>query len=50
MKDNAIDPRYHCVCVEQTNWAPISLEEVVKRINEEGGQVGFKERSQVYAD
>jgi len=48
--DEIVDPRYHCVCVEQTNWAPISLEEVVKRIKDEGGQVGFKERNQVYAD
>lgn len=48
--DEIVDPRYHCVCVEQTNWAPISLEEVVKRIKDEGGQVGFKERNQVYTN
>ena len=46
----AIDPRYHCVCVEQTDWAPILFEDVIARIKEEGGQVGFKERSEVYAD
>ena len=38
-----IDPRYHCVCVEQTpDFAPILFEDVIKRIEEEGGQVGFK--------
>lgn len=37
-----IDPRYHCVCVEQTDFAPISLEEVYNRIRAEGGNVGFR--------
>jgi calcineurin-like phosphoesterase family protein len=37
-----IDPRYHCVCVEQTDFAPISLEEVNERIVKEGGTVGFR--------
>ena len=37
-----IDPRYHCVCVEQTDYRPISFEEVIKRIKEEGGEVGFR--------
>jgi calcineurin-like phosphoesterase family protein len=37
-----IDPRYHCVCVEQTDFRPILLEDVFKRIKEEGGEVGFK--------
>jgi len=37
-----IDPRYHCVCVEQTDFAPILFEDVVKRIEAEGGAVGFK--------
>ena len=37
-----IDTRYHCVCVEQTDFAPILFEDVVKRIAEEGGVVGFK--------
>ena len=37
-----IDPRYHCVCVEQTDFAPILFEDVVKRIEAEGGRVGFK--------
>jgi len=37
-----IDPRYHCVCVEQTDFRPILFEDVLKRINEEGGQIGFK--------
>jgi calcineurin-like phosphoesterase family protein len=38
-----IDPRYHCVCVEQTpDFAPILFEDVIKRIVAEGGEVGFK--------
>ena len=37
-----IDPRYHCVCVEATDYAPISLEEVYDRIRKEGGTVGFR--------
>ena len=37
-----IDPRYHCVCVEQTDFAPILFEDVVKRIEAEGGRVGFQ--------
>jgi calcineurin-like phosphoesterase family protein len=38
-----IDPRYHCVCVEQTpDFAPILFEDVLKRIEAEGGSVGFK--------
>lgn len=37
-----IDTRYHCVCVEHTDYAPISLEEVYARIQAEGGTVGFQ--------
>jgi len=37
-----VDTRYHCVCVEQTDFAPILFEDVKKRIVEEGGEVGFK--------
>jgi len=36
------DVRYHCVCVEQTGFAPILLEDVFKRITAEGGSVGFR--------
>ena len=36
------DVRYHCVCVEQTDFAPILLEDVFKRIAAEGGSVGFR--------
>ena len=39
---NEIDPRYHCVCVEQTDFRPILFEDVIKRIKAEGGEVGFK--------
>ena len=38
-----VDVRYHCVCVEQTpDFAPILFEDVIKRIQAEGGQVGFR--------
>ena len=37
-----VDTRYHCVCVEQTDFAPILFEDVIKRIIAEGGTVGFK--------
>ena len=37
-----IDPRYHCVCVEATDFAPILFEDVIKRIEAEGGTVGFR--------
>jgi len=40
--DTRIDPRYHCVCVEQTDFRPILFEDVIKRIKEEGGEVGFR--------
>jgi len=39
---NEPDVRYHCVCVEQTDFAPILFEDVIKRIKDEGGAVGFK--------
>ena len=39
---DVIDTRYHCVCVEQTDFAPILFEDVIKRIEAEGGQVGFR--------
>jgi calcineurin-like phosphoesterase family protein len=37
-----IDPRYHCICVEQTDFRPILFEDVLKRIREEGGGIGFR--------
>ena len=37
-----VDPRYHCVCVEHTDYAPILFEDVIKRIQAEGGHVGFR--------
>jgi calcineurin-like phosphoesterase family protein len=42
MKDGKIDPRYFCACVEQTDFKPIAFEEVMKRVKEQGGEVGFK--------
>jgi calcineurin-like phosphoesterase family protein len=37
-----IDNRYYCVCVEQTDFAPILFEDVIKHIITEGGTTGFK--------
>jgi calcineurin-like phosphoesterase family protein len=37
-----VDPRYHCVCVEQTDFRPILFEDVIKRIEAEGGTIGFQ--------
>jgi len=37
-----VDTRYHCVCVEQTDFAPILFEDVIRRIEAEGGVVGFQ--------
>jgi calcineurin-like phosphoesterase family protein len=39
---NDNDTRYHCVCVEQTDFAPILLEDVYQRIRNEGGEIGFR--------
>jgi calcineurin-like phosphoesterase family protein len=40
--DSEPDVRYHCVCVEQTDFAPILLEDVYKRIAAEGGKIGLQ--------
>jgi calcineurin-like phosphoesterase family protein len=40
--NKVIDPRYHCVCVEHTDFAPILFEDVMKRITAEGGEIGFR--------
>lgn len=37
-----VDVRYHCVCVEQTDFRPILFEDVIKRIQDEGGSIGFR--------
>lgn len=41
--DGKIDPDYFCVCVEQTDYTPIAFEDVLKKIKEQGGQVGFRQ-------
>ena len=41
-KKQVIDPSYFCVCVEQTDFRPILFEDVIKKIKEQGGQVGFR--------
>lgn len=45
-----VDNRYHCVCVEQTDYRPILFEKVMKRITEEGGIIGLKSKQEVYGD
>ena len=40
--NKVVDPRYHCVCVEHTDFAPILFEDVQKRITAEGGIIGFR--------
>ena len=42
-KKQVVDPDYFCVCVEQTNYTPIAFEDVVQKIKEQGGQVGFRQ-------
>jgi len=37
-----IDPRYWCCCVEQIDFAPILFEDAIRRIEAEGGTIGFK--------
>lgn len=39
---NEHDPRYYNVSVEQTDFAPILFEDVIKKIREQGGTVGFR--------
>ena len=43
MTNGVVDVRYHCVCVEQTEFRPILFDDVVKRIKEEGGEIGFRQ-------
>jgi calcineurin-like phosphoesterase family protein len=43
-----VDPRYHCVSVEHTDYAPVLFEDVVRRIKEEGGSAEMKSREEVY--
>lgn len=40
---NDIDPDYFCVSVEQIDYTPILFEEVIQRIKDQGGQVGFRQ-------
>jgi calcineurin-like phosphoesterase family protein len=39
---DTVDTRYHCVCVEHTDWGPILFEDVMRKIEAEGGVVGFR--------
>ena len=40
---NEIDVRYHNVCVEMTEFSPILIEDVLTRIQEEGGEINFRQ-------
>lgn len=40
---NENDPRYWCVCVEQTDFRPILFEDVQKRIIAEGGEITMRQ-------
>ena len=40
--DGNIDPAYFCVCVEQTDYRPISFDDVLQKIKDQGGHVGFR--------
>jgi calcineurin-like phosphoesterase family protein len=42
VQEEVIDPRYWCACVEQTDYRPILFEDAIKKILEQGGEVGFK--------
>ena len=42
--NDAIDPRYYNVSVEQTDFAPISFDVVKERILAQGGNIGFIEK------
>lgn len=44
LPDGSRDPNYLNVCVEWTDYAPISLDDVFKRIKEQGGVIGFKKQ------
>lgn len=38
-----LDPRYYCVSVEHLpDWAPVAMEDVMQRIRDQGGEVGFR--------
>jgi calcineurin-like phosphoesterase family protein len=37
-----IDPRYFCVCVEQTDYRPILFERALEQFVQQGGHAGFR--------
>lgn len=43
MKDDQIDPRYLCVCVEHTDFKPIALDDVKTRILAQGGTLSMRQ-------
>lgn len=42
LKDGVIDPRYFNVSVEQIDYTPISIDELRKRVTEQGGMTEFR--------
>lgn len=47
---NEIDPDYFCVCVEQTDFRPILFEDVIQKIKDQGGKIGFRQGNGPSAD
>jgi hypothetical protein len=39
---SVIDPNYLCVCVEQTGYTPLALEDALLRIESQGGCTSFR--------
>lgn len=50
LPDDTLDVRYHCVSVEHTGFAPISLEDLKKKIEAEGGRTSFLPYESVYGN
>ena len=42
-KKKVVDPRYFCVCVENTDFRPISLEDVIARMKKRDEEMNFSD-------
>jgi calcineurin-like phosphoesterase family protein len=49
-KRRVIDPDYFCVCVEQHDFAPISVDDAYDLIKKQGGRIGFRNGNGPTAD
>jgi calcineurin-like phosphoesterase family protein len=45
-----IDPDYFCVSVEHTDYRPILFEDVIQKIKDQGGKIGFRQGNGPSAD